>query len=33
MFKIRGGMITGVEATFIGTSYNQVSPWGPGNGK
>ena len=33
MFKIKGGMITGVEATFIGTSYNQVSPWGPGNGK
>ncbi|MGF7172061.1 hypothetical protein FHS91_003765 [Sphingobium xanthum] len=31
MFKISGGMITGVEATFIGTSYNQVSPWGPGN--
>lgn len=33
MFKIKGGMITGVEATFIATSYNQISPWGPGNGK
>lgn len=32
-FKIKNGMITGVEATFIGAPYNQVSPWGLGNGK
>jgi len=33
MFKIQGGMITGVEATFITAPYNATSPWGPGNGK
>jgi hypothetical protein len=33
MFKIQEGMITGVEATFIGAPYNATSPWGPGNGK
>ena len=31
MFKIQGGMITGVEATFIGAPYNATSPWGPDN--
>jgi hypothetical protein len=33
MFKIRDGMITGVEATFIGAPYNSTSPFGPGNEK
>jgi len=33
MFKIKNGMIAGVEATFIGAPYNQVSPWGLGNAK
>lgn len=32
-FKIQDGMITGVEATFIGAPYNATSPWGPGNEK
>jgi hypothetical protein len=31
MFKIKKGMIAGVEATFIGAPYNSTSPWGPGN--
>jgi hypothetical protein len=33
MFKVRGGMITGVEATFIGAPYNATSPWRPDNRK
>ena len=33
MFKIKAGMITGVEATFISAPYNATSPWGPGNEK
>ena len=31
MFKIEGGMITGVEATFISAPYKSTSPFGPGN--
>ena len=27
MFKIKNGMITGVEATFIGAPYYIRSPW------
>ena len=33
MFKVRAGMITGVEATFISAPYNATSPWGPDNRK
>jgi hypothetical protein len=32
LFKIEGGMITGVEATFISAPYKATSPFGPGNG-
>jgi hypothetical protein len=27
LFKIKGGMITSIEATFIGVPYNTRSPW------
>lgn len=27
LFKIKGGMITSIEATFIGVPYNLRSPW------
>jgi len=29
MFKIKGGMITAIEATFIGAPYYARSPWTP----
>jgi hypothetical protein len=29
MFKIKGGMITAIEATFIATAYYARSPWTP----